>query len=52
MDFGVADHRQCAGREQAAQIAITAFADIAEPLLAAARVLLGYEPDPGREIAA
>jgi hypothetical protein len=36
MDFGIADHRQRAGREQAAQIAIAAFADITEPVLASA----------------
>ena len=30
MDLGVADHRQCAGREQAAQIAIALFADTAD----------------------
>jgi hypothetical protein len=34
MDFGVADHRQRAGREQAALIAIASFADIAEPIAA------------------
>jgi hypothetical protein len=27
MDFGIADHRQRAGREQAAQIAVASFAD-------------------------
>jgi len=37
--------------EQTSQIAITAFADIAEPVLAATRVLPGNEADPGREIA-
>jgi hypothetical protein len=31
MDFGVADDGERAGREQAAQIAIASFADIAEP---------------------
>ena len=50
MDFGVADHRQRAGREQAAQIAIASFADIAELVLATARVLLWDQPDPGREV--
>src|SRR4029078_13095796 len=50
MDFGIADHRQRAGGEQAAQIAITLFADTAELVLPPARVLLGHEPDPGREI--
>ena len=50
MDFGIADDGERAGREQAAQIAIASFADIAEPVLAPARVLLGDEPDPGREV--
>src|SRR5579863_2456785 len=36
MDVGTADDRQRANREQAAQIAIAAFADIAEPVLASA----------------
>ena len=47
MDLGIADDGECAGREQAAQIAIAALADIAEPLLAAARVLIRHEPNPG-----
>jgi hypothetical protein len=47
MDLGIADHRQRARREQAAQIAITLFADTAELVLAPARVLLRHEPDPG-----
>src|SRR5439155_24040182 len=34
MDFGIADDGERAGREQAAQIAIASFADIAEPILA------------------
>ena len=50
MDLGIADHGERAGREQAAQIAIASFADIAEPVLAAARVLLRDETDPGREV--
>jgi len=36
MDLGVPDHGECACREQAAQIAIAAFADIAQPVLASA----------------
>ena len=36
MDFGIADDGERAGDEQAAQIAITLFADAAEPLTAAA----------------
>src|SRR6516162_4667168 len=50
MDLGITDDRECAGREQAAQIAIALLADTAEPVLAAARVLLRHEPDPGREV--
>src|SRR6266480_4290514 len=50
MDFGIANHCQRAGREQAAQIAIALLADTAEPVLAPARVLLRHEPDPRREI--
>ena len=38
MDFGIADHSQRACREQTAQIAIASFADVAEPVLAAARL--------------
>jgi len=47
VDFGIADHRQRARREQAAQISIAPFADTAELVLAPARVLLRHEPDPG-----
>ena len=47
MDFGIADHSQGACRKQTAQITIASFADIAEPVLAATRVLLRDEPDPG-----
>src|SRR5580693_7120391 len=50
MGFGIADYCQRASREQAAQIAITAFADIAEPILTTARVLLGDEPNPSRKV--
>jgi len=38
MDFGIADDGERTGREQAAHV------------LAAARALLGDEPDPGREV--
>jgi hypothetical protein len=34
VDLGVTDHGERAGHEQAAQIAVTLFADIAEPVLA------------------
>src|SRR5262245_6690458 len=47
MDLGIADHGERTDREQTAQIAISPFADIAEPFLASARVLLWDEPDPG-----
>src|SRR5262245_30183357 len=50
MELRIADHGERAGGEQAAQIAIALFADVAEPVLASARVLLWHEPDPGREI--
>ena len=51
VDLGIADDGECAGHEQAAQIAIPLFADTAEPVLAPARVLLGNQPNPGREVA-
>src|SRR5680860_665799 len=47
MDLGVTDDGECAGGEQAAQIAIALLADTAEPVLAPARVLLRHEPEPG-----
>src|SRR5580692_3836307 len=50
MDLGVTDDGERAGHEQAAQIAVTLFAYIAEPVLASTRVLLRHEPNPGREI--
>src|SRR4029077_5683390 len=50
MDLGITDDRGAPSREQAAQIAIALLADTAEPVLAAARVLLRHEPDPGREV--
>jgi hypothetical protein len=36
MDLGIADDGECTGHEQAAQIAVTLFTDVTEPLLAAA----------------
>jgi hypothetical protein len=50
MDLGIADHGERASREQAAQIAIALLADTAKLVLAPARVLLRYEPNPGREV--
>src|SRR5207247_4854041 len=52
MDLGIADDGECAGHEQAAQIAVPLFTDTAEPVPTSARVLFGYQPDPGREVAA
>jgi hypothetical protein len=51
MDLGISDHRERARCEQAPEIAITLLTDAAELLLAAARVLLREQPDPGREVA-
>src|SRR6266545_2760554 len=47
MDLGITNDGECAGGEQAAQIAIALLADTAELVLAPARVLLRREPDPG-----
>src|SRR4029077_1782300 len=47
MDLGIGDDGKCAGHKQEAQIAVTSFADTAEPVLAPARVLLRHEADPG-----
>jgi hypothetical protein len=52
MEFGIADDGECARHEQAAQIAVPLFADTAKPGPPPARVLFGYQPDPGREVAA
>src|SRR6516164_607927 len=50
VDLGIADHGECASREQAAQIAIALFTDTAKLVLAPTRVLRRHEPDPGREV--
>src|SRR5690348_5852068 len=50
MDLGIADHGQSACCKQAAQIAIASPGNVAELLLATARVLLGNQPDPGRKV--
>ena len=50
MELGIADDGECAGHEQAAQIAVPLFADTAEPGPTPALVLFGYQPDPGREV--
>jgi hypothetical protein len=47
VDLGIANDGECAGHEQAAQIAIPLFADTAEPIPTPARVLFGNQPDPG-----
>ena len=51
MELGIADDGKRPGHEQAAQIAIPLFADTAEPIPTAARVLFGNQPDLGREVA-
>src|SRR5262249_7834421 len=50
MELGITDHGQRPGREQASQIPIASFADVAKLFLAPARALLGHEPDPSREV--
>lgn len=50
VDLGVADDGESSGREKTTQIAVASFADVAQPVLAAARVLLGDQSDPGREV--
>ena len=50
VDLGIANDGECTGHEQAAQIAIPLFADTAEPIPTAARVLFGNQPDLGREV--
>ena len=42
MNLGIADDGECAGHEQAAQIAIALLADTAELVPTPARVLFGY----------
>ena len=44
MDFGIADDGERTSREQAAQIAIAAFADIAEPVLASTHSASAQSP--------
>ena len=44
MDLGVTDDGKCAGHKQAAQIAVTLLAYIAEPVLASTGVLFGTMP--------
>ena len=45
MDLGIPDDRKRTGCEQATQIVVALFADIAELVLASTRVLPGHEPD-------
>jgi len=46
VDLGIADHGECTGHKEAAQITVTLFADTAELLPTPARVLLGHQSDP------
>src|SRR5262249_43527218 len=50
MELGVADDSECAGHEQAAQIAIPLFADTAEFVSTPARVLPGNQSDPSEKL--
>src|SRR6516225_1360307 len=45
VDLGIANDGERTSGEQAAQIAVALFADTAELVLAAARVLLRHKPD-------
>jgi hypothetical protein len=45
------DHCGCTQHEQSAQVAITLFGDPTLALFAAAAVLSGHQPDPGRKVA-
>src|SRR5215467_2363751 len=47
----VANDRHRPGDEEPSQVTIALFGDAAEPFLAAGRVLLGYQTDPGGKIA-
>ena len=47
MDLGIANDGERSCCKQTAQIAIALLAYAAKLLLAAARVLLRYQPDPG-----
>jgi hypothetical protein len=51
VDLGIANDGECTCHEQTSQIAVTLFADTAEPIPTPARTLLGYQPDPSREVA-
>ena len=44
------DHRGRTQHEQSAQVAITLFGDPSLALFAAAAVLSGHQPDPGRKV--
>src|SRR5258705_10137639 len=51
MFLGIADDGHCAGVEQPPQVSLALLGDAAKPILAAGRVLLRHQPDPGGEIA-
>jgi transposase len=48
VDLGIANDGESSGREETTQIAVASFADVAQPVLAAARVLLGDQSDQWR----
>ena len=47
----ISDNGHGAGDQQPSQVAIALLGDAAEPFLAAGRMLLRHQPDPGRKIA-
>ena len=50
MELGITDDGECAGHEQAAQIAVPLFADTAKPIPTPTRLLSGYQANLGREV--
>ena len=49
-NLGIADDRERTGHEQAAQIAVTLFADTAEPVLAPLECCFGTSPIPAEKL--
>jgi len=47
----IADDRRRADDQQPSQVSITLLGDAAEPVLAAGRMLLGHQPNPGGKVA-
>ena len=49
MNFGVADHGECAGCEQAAQISITSLGDVSALLFASSKLCFGTSPTQAKK---